>query len=126
MELSVVIAVLLLLVGVLFIGISAWRNGSNATACVLNGARICKHERLSYRQCGRGGYLDGCRLLVDGAHLSGRRYLHISCERASSRKRLRHLQLCHERSHPNGGHLSQLVSMESPMPTHHWDESLTA
>jgi prepilin-type N-terminal cleavage/methylation domain-containing protein len=35
-ELSVVIAVLLLLVGVLFIGISAWKDGANKAACVLN------------------------------------------------------------------------------------------
>ena len=35
-ELSVVIAVLLLLVGVLFIGITAWKNGANTAACVLN------------------------------------------------------------------------------------------
>jgi prepilin-type N-terminal cleavage/methylation domain-containing protein len=35
-ELSVVIAVLLLLVGVLFIGISAWKDGANKAACILN------------------------------------------------------------------------------------------
>jgi prepilin-type N-terminal cleavage/methylation domain-containing protein len=35
-ELSVVIAVILLLVGVLFIGITAWKNGANKAACVLN------------------------------------------------------------------------------------------
>jgi len=35
-ELSVVIAVLLLLVGVLFIGISAWKDGANKSACILN------------------------------------------------------------------------------------------
>jgi prepilin-type N-terminal cleavage/methylation domain-containing protein len=44
-ELSVVIAVLLLLVGVLFIGITAWKNGSNATACVVNLASIQKAAR---------------------------------------------------------------------------------
>ena len=35
-ELSVVIAVLLLLVGVLFIGITAWKDGANKSACILN------------------------------------------------------------------------------------------
>jgi prepilin-type N-terminal cleavage/methylation domain-containing protein len=35
-ELSVVIAVLLLLVGVLFIGITAWKAGANKAACVVN------------------------------------------------------------------------------------------
>jgi prepilin-type N-terminal cleavage/methylation domain-containing protein len=35
-ELSVVIAVLLLLVGVLFIGITAWKNGANTAACLMN------------------------------------------------------------------------------------------
>jgi type II secretory pathway pseudopilin PulG len=35
-ELSVVIAVILLLVGVLFIGVSAWRNGANRAACLVN------------------------------------------------------------------------------------------
>jgi prepilin-type N-terminal cleavage/methylation domain-containing protein len=35
-ELSVVIAVILLLVGVLFIGITAWKNGANKAACILN------------------------------------------------------------------------------------------
>jgi prepilin-type N-terminal cleavage/methylation domain-containing protein len=34
-ELSVVIAVILLLVGVLFIGITAWKNGANKAACIL-------------------------------------------------------------------------------------------
>ena len=51
-ELSVVIAVLLLLVGVLFIGITAWKNGANKAACLVNylqysksGPRISEHER---------------------------------------------------------------------------------
>jgi prepilin-type N-terminal cleavage/methylation domain-containing protein len=35
-ELSVVIAVILLLVGVLFIGITAWKSGANKAACILN------------------------------------------------------------------------------------------
>jgi type II secretory pathway pseudopilin PulG len=44
-ELSIVIAVLLLLVGVLFIGITAWKNGSNAAACIVNLASIQKAAR---------------------------------------------------------------------------------
>jgi prepilin-type N-terminal cleavage/methylation domain-containing protein len=44
-ELSVVIAVLLLLVGVLFIGITAWKNGANTAACVINLSSIQKAVR---------------------------------------------------------------------------------
>jgi type II secretory pathway pseudopilin PulG len=44
-ELSVVIAVLLLLVGVLFIGITAWKNGANKAACVINLSSIQKAVR---------------------------------------------------------------------------------
>src|SRR6202051_2551405 len=44
-ELSVVIAVLLLLVGVLFIGIPAWKNGANPAACVVNLSSIQKAAR---------------------------------------------------------------------------------
>src|SRR5580700_10236589 len=44
-ELSVVIAVLLLLVGVLFIGITAWKSGANTAACVVNLASIQKAAR---------------------------------------------------------------------------------
>jgi prepilin-type N-terminal cleavage/methylation domain-containing protein len=44
-ELSVVIAVLLLLVGVLFIGIRAWKSGANTAACVVNLASIQKAAR---------------------------------------------------------------------------------
>jgi prepilin-type N-terminal cleavage/methylation domain-containing protein len=44
-ELSVVIAVLLLLVGVLFIGITAWKNGANTAACVVNLSSIQKAAR---------------------------------------------------------------------------------
>jgi len=44
-ELSVVIAVLLLLVGVLFIGISAWKAGANTAACVINLSSIQKAAR---------------------------------------------------------------------------------
>jgi prepilin-type N-terminal cleavage/methylation domain-containing protein len=44
-ELSVVIAVILLLVGVLFIGVTAWKNGSNTAACIVNLASIQKAVR---------------------------------------------------------------------------------
>ena len=61
-ELSVVIAVLLLLVGVLFIGVTAWKTGANAAACIVNLAsvqkaapRISKLERARHfrRAAGR-------------------------------------------------------------------------
>ena len=44
-ELSVVIAVLLLLVGVLFIGITAWKNGANQAACIMNLSSMQKAVR---------------------------------------------------------------------------------
>jgi prepilin-type N-terminal cleavage/methylation domain-containing protein len=55
-ELSVVIAVLLLLVGVLFIGITAWKNGANTAACVVNLASIQKAARgyANMNQLGTG------------------------------------------------------------------------
>ena len=44
-ELSVVIAVLLLLVGVLFIGVTGWKNSANQAACILNIATVQKAMR---------------------------------------------------------------------------------
>lgn len=44
-ELSVVIAVLLLLVGVLFMGIAAWKNGANQAACIMNLSSMQKAVR---------------------------------------------------------------------------------
>jgi prepilin-type N-terminal cleavage/methylation domain-containing protein len=44
-ELSVVIAVLLLLVGVLFIGMTAWKSGANTAACVVNLSSVQKASR---------------------------------------------------------------------------------
>jgi type II secretory pathway pseudopilin PulG len=44
-EISVVIAVLLVLVGVLFIGLNAWRSGANQAACIVNLASIQKAVR---------------------------------------------------------------------------------
>jgi prepilin-type N-terminal cleavage/methylation domain-containing protein len=59
-ELSVVIAVILLLVGVLFIGIGAWKDGANKAACLVNLASIQKAAR---------GY-QNMNQLADGATLS--------------------------------------------------------
>jgi prepilin-type N-terminal cleavage/methylation domain-containing protein len=44
-ELSVVIAVLLILVGVLFIGATAWKSGANSAACIINLSSIQKAVR---------------------------------------------------------------------------------
>ena len=44
-ELSVVIAFILLLVGVLFIGITAWKSGANTAACIINLTSIQKAAR---------------------------------------------------------------------------------
>jgi prepilin-type N-terminal cleavage/methylation domain-containing protein len=44
-ELSVVIAVILLLVGVLFIGITGWKNAANQSACILNISTVQKAMR---------------------------------------------------------------------------------
>ena len=44
-ELSVVIAVILLLVGVLFIGVQAWRNSADKAACLVNISSIQKAAR---------------------------------------------------------------------------------
>ncbi|MBV8900298.1 MAG: prepilin-type N-terminal cleavage/methylation domain-containing protein [Verrucomicrobia bacterium] len=44
-ELSVVIAVILLLVSVLFVGVSGWKNAANQAVCVLNIATVQKAVR---------------------------------------------------------------------------------
>jgi prepilin-type N-terminal cleavage/methylation domain-containing protein len=44
-ELSVVIAVILLLVGVLFIGVQAWKDGANKAACIVTIASVQKAVR---------------------------------------------------------------------------------
>jgi type II secretory pathway pseudopilin PulG len=44
-ELSIVIAVLLLLVGVLFIGVVAWKSGASAAICITNLSSIQKAAR---------------------------------------------------------------------------------
>jgi prepilin-type N-terminal cleavage/methylation domain-containing protein len=44
-ELSVVIAVLLVLVGVLFLGVVAWKNGASAAMCITNLSSIQKAAR---------------------------------------------------------------------------------
>jgi type II secretory pathway pseudopilin PulG len=45
LELSVVIAVILLLVSVTFVGINAWRQSANSAACILNLSSIQKAVR---------------------------------------------------------------------------------
>jgi prepilin-type N-terminal cleavage/methylation domain-containing protein len=67
-ELSVVIAVLLLLVGVLFIGITAWKNGANTAACVVNLSGIQKAVR-GYQNL--NGLLSGATLTVDTLTTAG-------------------------------------------------------
>jgi type II secretory pathway pseudopilin PulG len=44
-EMSVVIAVILLLVGVLFIAVDGWRNAANRSACIVNLATLQKAVR---------------------------------------------------------------------------------
>jgi type II secretory pathway pseudopilin PulG len=44
-ELSVVIAVILLLVGVLFVGVTAWKANANKAACLVNLASLQKAVR---------------------------------------------------------------------------------
>ena len=39
-ELTVVIAVLLLLIGIMFMGASAWKNGSDRSSCIMNQYRV--------------------------------------------------------------------------------------
>src|ERR1700730_6415459 len=67
-ELSVVIAVLLLLVGVLFIGITAWKNGANTAACIINLSSIQKAARgyANMNQLAVGGSLPVATLTTAG------------------------------------------------------------
>ena len=67
-ELSVVIAVILLLVGVLFIGVSAWRNGANRSACMVNMASIQKAVRgeQNINLMNPGDTLASTKLVSDG------------------------------------------------------------
>jgi len=67
-ELSVVIAVILLLVGVLFIGVSAWRNGANQSACMVNMASIQKAVRgeQNVNLMNPGDTLASTKLVSDG------------------------------------------------------------
>jgi type II secretory pathway pseudopilin PulG len=52
-EMSVVIAVILLLVGVLFIGVQGWKNAANRAACLVNLATMQKAVR-SYQNVNPG------------------------------------------------------------------------
>jgi type II secretory pathway pseudopilin PulG len=67
-ELSVVIAVLLLLVGVLFIGITAWKNGANTAACIINLSSIQKAARgyANMNQLNAGSTLTSATLTTAG------------------------------------------------------------
>jgi type II secretory pathway pseudopilin PulG len=68
-ELSVVIAVILLLVGVLFIGVQAWRDGANKAACLVNMASIQKavrgEQNVNLLTAGTSP-LDSAALVTDG------------------------------------------------------------
>jgi type II secretory pathway pseudopilin PulG len=67
-ELSVVIAVILLLVGVLFIGVTAWQNGANRAACLVNQASIQKAARgyANMNQVQAGGAMAHALLITAG------------------------------------------------------------
>jgi prepilin-type N-terminal cleavage/methylation domain-containing protein len=67
-ELSVVIAVILLLVGVLFIGIQAWRDGANQSACIVNQASLQKAVRgeQNVNLLNAGAALAHAQLVTDG------------------------------------------------------------
>jgi type II secretory pathway pseudopilin PulG len=67
-ELSVVIAVILLLVGVLFIGVQAWRDGANKSACIVNQASIQKAVRgeQNVNLLNAGASLPSSQLVTDG------------------------------------------------------------
>jgi prepilin-type N-terminal cleavage/methylation domain-containing protein len=67
-ELSVVIAVILLLVGVLFIGVQAWRDGANKAACIVNLSSIQKAVRgeENINTLNAGATLDSGTLVTDG------------------------------------------------------------
>jgi len=67
-ELTVVIAVILLLVGVLFIGVSAWQAGANKAACMVNQASIQKAARgyANFNQIAAGGAM--VHALLTGAN----------------------------------------------------------
>jgi prepilin-type N-terminal cleavage/methylation domain-containing protein len=67
-ELSVVIAVILLLVGVLFVGVQAWRDGANKAACLVNLASIQKAVRgeQNVNLLNAGAGLTNTTLVTDG------------------------------------------------------------
>lgn len=60
-ELSVVIAVILLLVGVLFVGITGWKNAANQSACILNISTAQKAVR-SYASANSLNSGDACTM----------------------------------------------------------------
>ena len=104
-ELSVVIAVLLLLVGVLFIGVTAWKTSANTAACIINLASVQKAARgyqnmngLATSARAPGNYFNGRRVLDDVADVSDRSCLHIHVYRTRFRSILRNLPRCRSRT----------------------------
>ncbi|MBV8279957.1 MAG: prepilin-type N-terminal cleavage/methylation domain-containing protein [Verrucomicrobia bacterium] len=67
-ELSVVIAVILLLAGVLFIGVTAWRKQANNAACLVAMSSIQKAVRgeQNFNNYPVGGALAHAQLVTDG------------------------------------------------------------
>jgi type II secretory pathway pseudopilin PulG len=67
-ELSVVIAVILLLVGVLFVGITGWKNAANQSACILNISTIQKAVRsyAAANSLDTGGTCTSANLIAAG------------------------------------------------------------
>jgi len=67
-ELSVVIAVILLLAGVLFIGVTAWRTSANNAACLVDLVSIQKAVRgeQNYNLMNFGDALASTKLVTDG------------------------------------------------------------
>src|SRR6266436_1824745 len=117
-ELSVVIAVLLLLVGVLFIGITAWKSGAKQGGMrhqpfqySKGGSRISKHEPADYGRNACGSYPDERWLLAVCPGLSRRRHLLTFRFGPISRNSLHDLQRFRSRTFAND--FGELVNLES-------------
>ena len=119
-ELSVVIAVILLLVGVLFIGVTAWKEGANRAACIVNLSSIQKAVR-GYQNMNEKNVGDACVAATDLIGATGffparaaglpidRGCLYPIGGHSGRRDCLRHLRGC--RSRANGGKPGQLVKL---------------
>jgi type II secretory pathway pseudopilin PulG len=120
-ELSVVIAVLLLLVGVLFIGITAWKSGANKAACVINLSSIQKAVRgyQNMNQLTTGGTLAVATLTSAGfwqsapVCLAGGTYSPLGSVPSQG---IAYMNLQRFRSRTFGNDFGQLVSLESALP----------